>query len=256
MAASNPRLPPVTTAGLSWTSFGSVRKTSAGALRTARYEIIGWTLVIKPIIVLTGMKRTPTGRLLGRPRAFDIDQALERALRVFWEKGYEGSSLSDLTEAMGINRPSLYAAFGNKEALFRKALDRYVARTTVLVRDAVNQPTAYGVAERLLGSAADMVTNPDDPRGCLTVRGALSSSQEADPIRLELALRRSEGEALIRKRFEQSKRDGQLPPGANPADLARYLATVYQGMSVQAAGGATRGQLRRVAETALRAWPK
>ena len=218
--------------------------------------MIGWTLVAKPIIVLTGMKRTPSGGLLGRPRAFDIDKALERALRVFWEKGYEGSSLSDLTEAMGINRPSLYAAFGNKEALFRKALDRYVERTMVFVRDAINEPTACGVAERLLRSAADMVTNPHDPRGCLTVRGALSSGEEADPIRLELALRRSEGEALIRKRFEQAKRDGELPPGDNPADLARYLATVYQGMSVQAAGGATRGQLRRVAETALRAWPK
>lgn len=202
------------------------------------------------------MEVTKSPGLLGRPRAFDIDKALERALRVFWEKGYEGSSLSDLTEAMGINRPSLYAAFGNKEALFRKALDRYVEGTMAFVRDAINQPTARGVAERLLRSAADMVTNPHNPPGCLTVRGALSSGEEADPIRLELALRRSEGEALIRKRFERAKREGELPPGANPADLARYVATVYQGMSVQAAGGATRQQLRRVAETALRAWPK
>lgn len=202
------------------------------------------------------MEVTKSPGLLGRPRAFDIDKALERALRVFWEKGYEGSSLSDLTEAMGINRPSLYAAFGNKEALFRKALDRYVEGTMAFVRDAINQPTARGVAERLLRSAADMVTNPHNPPGCLTVRGALSSGEEADPIRLELALRRSEGEALIRKRFERAKMEGELPPGANPADLARYVATVYQGMSVQAAGGATRQQLRRVAETALRAWPK
>ena len=214
-----------------------------------------WALIVKPIIVLFGMKLTPARGLLGRPRAFDIEKALERALRIFWEKGYEGSSLSDLTEAMGINRPSLYAAFGNKEALFRKALDRYVERTMAFVRNAINEPTASAVAERLLRSAADMVTNPHDPRGCLTVRGALASGEEADPIRLELALRRSEGEALIRKRLEQAKRDDELPPGANPADLARYLATVYQGMSVQAAGGATRGQLRRVAETALRAWP-
>jgi AcrR family transcriptional regulator len=202
------------------------------------------------------MEVTKSHRLLGRPRAFDIDKALERALRVFWEKGYEGSSLSDLTEAMGINRPSLYAAFGNKEALFRKALARYVEETMAFVRDAINEPTACGVAEHLLRSAADMVTNPHNPRGCLTVRGALSSGEEADSIRLELALRRSEGEALIRKRLERAKREGELPPGANPADLARYLATVYQGMSVQAAGGATREQLRRVAETAVRAWPK
>ncbi|MGA8480131.1 MAG: TetR/AcrR family transcriptional regulator [Chthoniobacterales bacterium] len=202
------------------------------------------------------MKRTRSHGLLGRPRAFDIEKALERALRVFWEKGYEGTSLSDLTEAMGINRPSLYAAFGNKEALFRKALDRYVERTIAFVRDAINESTGRGVAKRLLRSAADMVTNPRNPRGCLTVRGALSSGEEADPIRLELALRRSEGEAVIRERLERAKGEGELPAGANPADLARYLATVYQGMSVQAAGGATRPQLRRVAETALRAWPK
>src|ERR1700716_3414579 len=202
------------------------------------------------------MSRPIATKPTGRPREFDADEALERALELFWRQGYEGTSLGELTAAMGINRPSLYAAFGNKEALFRKALDRYVERTMVFVRDAINEPTACGVAERLLRSAADMVTNPHDPRGCLTVRGALSSGEEADPIRLELALRRSEGEAVIRKRFEKAKRDGELPPGANPADLARYLATVYQGMSVQAAGGATRGQLRRVAETALRTWPK
>jgi AcrR family transcriptional regulator len=202
------------------------------------------------------MKPGPSHGLRGRPRAFEFDQALEGALRVFWEKGYEGTSLSDLTKAMGINRPSLYAAFGNKEALFRKALDRYVERTMVFLRNAIDQPTARAVAQRLLRSAADMVTNPRNPRGCLTVRGALSSAEKADPIRLELALRRSKGEALLRERLERAKREGELPPGANPIDLARYLATVYQGMSVQAAGGATREQLRRVAETALRAWPK
>jgi AcrR family transcriptional regulator len=202
------------------------------------------------------MEFTGSRASLGRPRGFDIDKALDRALRAFWEKGYEGTSLSDLTKAMGVNRPSLYAAFGNKEALFRKALDRYVEETMAFVLDAINEPTARRVAERLLCSAADMVTNPHNPPGCLTVRGALASGEEADPIRLELGLRRSEGEALIRKCLDRAKREGDLPPDANPADLARYLATVYQGMSVQAAGGATHEQLRRVAKIALRAWPK
>jgi AcrR family transcriptional regulator len=192
----------------------------------------------------------------GRPRAFDIDRALDRALRVFWEKGYEGTSLSDVTKAIGINRPSLYAAFGNKESLFRKVLDRYVEKTLAFVLEAVNEPVAREFAKRLLHSAADMVSNPDNPPGCLTVRGALASREEADPIRFELALRRSEGEALIRKRLNRAKREGDLPRDANPADLARYLATVYQGMSVQAAGGATREQMRRVAKIALNAWPK
>ena len=202
------------------------------------------------------MELTESRASLGRPRAFDIDRALDRALHVFWERGYQGTSLSDLTEAIGINRPSLYAAFGNKEALFRKALDRYVKKTVTFVLDAVTEPTARRFSERLLHSAADVVTNPHNPPGCLTVRGALASGEEADPIRLELALRRSHGEALIRKRLDRAKREGDLPPHANPADLARYLATVYQGMSVQAAGGATRAQLRGVAKIALRAWPK
>jgi AcrR family transcriptional regulator len=202
------------------------------------------------------MELTKSRASLGRPRAFDLDRALERALRLFWEKGYEGTSLSDLTKAIGINRPSLYAAFGNKETLFRKALARYVEKTVGFVLEAIKEPTARRVVARLLLSAADMVTEPHHPPGCLTVRGALASGEEADPIRLELALRRSESEALIRKRLDTAKRQGDLPPDANPADLARYLATVYQGMSVQAAGGATRQQLRRVAKIALTAWDR
>ena len=118
------------------------------------------------------MKVTRSGGSLGRPRAFDVDKALERALRVFWEKGYEGTSLSDLTQAMGINRPSLYAAFGNKEALFRKALDRYREGIMAFLRDVISQPTVRGAAERLLSLAADMVTDPRNPPGCLTVGGA------------------------------------------------------------------------------------
>jgi AcrR family transcriptional regulator len=202
------------------------------------------------------MELTASRPSLGRPRAFDIERALDRALLVFWERGYEGTSLSDLTKAIGINRPSLYAAFGNKEALFRKALDLYVEKTVAFVLDAINEPAARQFAERLLHSAADMVTDPHNPPGCLTVRGAVASGEKADPIRRELALRRSESEALIRKRLDRAKKEGDLPQHTNPADLARYLATVYQGMSIQAAGGATRKQLRRVAKIALRAWPE
>ncbi len=201
------------------------------------------------------MKRTESRTSPGRPRAFDIATALDRALGVFWEKGYEGTSLSDLTKALGINRPSLYAAFGNKETLFRKALDRYVEKTVAFVLEAIDEPTARQLAERLLHSAAEMVTHPHHPPGCLTVRGGLATGKEADPVRLELALRRSQSECLIRKRLERAKAEGDLLPDANPADLARYLATVYQGMSVQAAGGATRQQLRRVSKIALKAWP-
>jgi AcrR family transcriptional regulator len=191
----------------------------------------------------------------GRPRTFDVDQALESALKVFWRKGYEGTSLLDLTEAMGINRPSLYAAFGNKEELFRKALDRYVAGPAAHMREALGEPTARAVAERLLRKAADALTDPSHPPGCLAVQGALSCGEAAESIRLELNSRRAAIEAALRDRFDRAKSEKDLPPGADPADLARYVMTVIQGMAVQAAGGASRDDLRRVAETALRAWP-
>jgi len=191
---------------------------------------------------------------IGRPRTFDIDKALDRALRVFWRKGYEGASLPDLTKAMGINRPTLYAAFGNKEALLRKALDRYEAKLTVYMRDALDEPTARGVAQRLLRGSADLLTDPRNPPGCLMVQGALACSESAESIRRELVARRAAAEVALRRRFERALTDGDLPADAAPADLARYLVTVIRGMAVQASGGATRAQLRRVAEMALQAW--
>ena len=191
----------------------------------------------------------------GRPRAFCVDRALDRALQVFWQKGYEGTSLSDLTEAMGINRPSLYAAYGNKEALFRKALDRYGENGAAFIRHTLEQPTSRAVVEHLLFTAAESADCLDKPRGCLTVRCALSSGEEAESVRLELAKCRTRVESLLLARLERAKTEGDLPPAADPADLARFVMTVHQGMSVQATGGATGEQLRRVAETALRAWP-
>src|SRR5438067_5604399 len=123
----------------------------------------------------SGKKRKSTAPV-GRPRSFDIDKALDRALQVFWHKGYEGTTLSDLTQAMGINRPSLYAAFGNKEALFRKALDRYGEGPAAYVRAALEEPTARAVAERLLLGTVEGLTDPGHPTGCLMVQGALSCS--------------------------------------------------------------------------------
>lgn len=201
-----------------------------------------------------GKKRRSTAPM-GRPRAFDIDNALDRALQVFWHKGYEGTSLSDLTRAIGVNRPSLYAAFGNKEALFRKALDRYAEGPAAYVRQSLNEPTARAVVERLLREEVDLLTDPKTPLGCLMVQGALACGESADPIRQELALRRSAAEAAMRRRFKRAISEGDLTAGADPADLARYVATVMHGIAVQAAGGSSRAELRRVAQTALRAWP-
>src|SRR3989454_12434189 len=130
----------------------------------------------------SGKKRKSTAPV-GRPRSFDIDKALDRALQVFWHKGYEGTTLSDLTQAMGINRPSLYAAFGNKETLFRKALDRYADGPAAYVRQALEEPSARAVVEALLRGAVDMLSCPRNPHGCLMVQGALSCGRTANPIR-------------------------------------------------------------------------
>jgi AcrR family transcriptional regulator len=198
-----------------------------------------------------GKKRRP-----GRPRAFDTGKALDAALHVFWRQGYEGASLADLTEAMGINRPSLYAAFGDKEALFRKVLDRYDEGPAAYVREALELPSARASIEGLFHGAAEMASGATHPRGCLFVQGALACGDRAEAVRNDLIGRRQAGEKALRQRLQRAQTEGDLPQDASPADLARYVVTIIQGISVQAASGATRKQLRRVIETALRAWPQ
>lgn len=193
---------------------------------------------------------------VGRPKEFDVDKALESALQVFWSKGYEGASLQDLTIAMGINKPSMYSTFGNKEELFRKALDRYFENRRVAIERALNQPTARAVIEDLLFEFAHSQTAPDHPPGCLAVQGALVSGKEADCIRKELISRRLLTETLLRERFERAKLEGDLPIDIEPCNLARYVATLSQGMSVQAANGASSCQLEKVVEIALKIFPK
>jgi AcrR family transcriptional regulator len=205
--------------------------------------------------ILDSMKRSKSSGRMGRPRSFDIDSALDRALQVFWRKGYEGTCLSDLTKAVGVNRPSLYAAFGDKEALFRKALDRYLNGPAAYTQEALKEPTARAVVERLLRGAADLNTASRNPGGCLMVQGALACGEAADSIRKELIAYRAAGEAALRRRLQRAKSDGDLPATVNPADLARYVATVIYGMAVQAAGGASRGELQHVVEMTLRTLP-
>lgn len=188
----------------------------------------------------------------GRPRSFDMDEALDQALKLFWTKGYEGTSLSDLTQAMGISPPSLYAAFGNKEELFRRALDRYM-QEMVDFCGTLNAPTAREVAERLLHASADI--DPDRPAGCLLVQAALSCSEASASVKQELIARRKAGEDALRERFERAVREGDLPPTADPALLAGYLTVTAEGMAVHATSGASREVLRGIADAALQAWP-
>jgi AcrR family transcriptional regulator len=192
---------------------------------------------------------------MGRPREFDVDKALDLALQVFWRKGYEGASMADLTETMGITKPSLYSAFGNKEELFRKALDRYVDGPGGYFQVALAKPTMRAVVEHLLYESADAVTDPNHPPGCLAVQGALSCGDAAESIKQELMSRRAKGEQDLRQRFERAIAESDLPQGSDAADLAAYLSAILQGMAVQAAGGTTREQLRKIAEMTLRTWP-
>lgn len=192
----------------------------------------------------------------GRPRQFDTDKALDAALLLFWRHGYEGTSLAALTEAMKINVPSLYAAFGNKEMLFKQALARYLQRPASYLPKALQQPTARGAVEKLFGGAINMAMNPRHPDGCLLVQGALASGPAAESIRKELSLRRATAESAVRRRLERAIAEGDLPAGVDAAQFARYILTVLWGLSVQAAGGATRAQLHEVAKFALRCWPE
>ena len=190
----------------------------------------------------------------GRPRAFDIDEALEKALCVFWQKGYEGTSLQDLTEAMGINRPSLYAAFGNKEELFRKALKRYIAQNEACFRNVMDGPDLRASMEQVLTYTADMSSKGNDSRGCLLL-GSLTCGESAEPIKQELAAQRAESEAWLSNRFKRAKAAGDLPADTDAPALARFYSAVLQGMSVQAASGASKKALKGIITQAMRAWP-
>jgi AcrR family transcriptional regulator len=191
----------------------------------------------------------------GRPREFCVDAALAAALGVFWSKGYEGASMADLTAAMGITKPSLYAAFGNKEALFHKALDLYEAEKMAYLRVALEQPTARAVAEHLLRGAADAQTSSCGPKGCLGVISSVACGAEAESIRTHVIARRASALAALAERFERAKREGDLPDHVEVGGLTAYLFAILQGMAVQAGSGATRADLERVIETSLMMWP-
>jgi AcrR family transcriptional regulator len=192
---------------------------------------------------------------MGRPRIFDVSKALDAALRLFWRHGYEGASLAELTSAMHINKPSLYAAFGSKEGLFRRAVASYDEKYGNYFRDALAQPTARLVAEKLMLAAIQQSTRPGHPRGCLLVQGALASSPAAEPMKRTLGKYRAGAEAQIRARFERAMAEGDLDADADPSQLARFIWTVNLGLAVQAAGGASKERLADVVAVAMKSWP-
>jgi AcrR family transcriptional regulator len=192
---------------------------------------------------------------LGRPREFDLDNALDRALQVFWQRGYEGASVAELCQAMGINPPSLYAAFGNKEKLFHQVLERYVAERGRFWDESLAEPDPRRMVERLLRGSADFLTDACNPPGCLLVRGAIACSEMAQDVHYELVARRKAAQERLEQRLHAAKAAGALPADIDPGDFARYVATVLEGMSVHCAGGANRADLHRIIDMAMRAWP-
>ncbi|MBL8585029.1 MAG: TetR/AcrR family transcriptional regulator [Rhizobiaceae bacterium] len=192
---------------------------------------------------------------LGRPRKFDTEKAITRAMRLFWRKGYEGTSLSDLTEELGITRPSLYAAFGNKENLFLQVLDRYDRETAHFIEAALDAPTARAMAEGLIHGGCAFHSDAKNPPGCLMVHGALVGSADGELARKKTNDRRIDLRNRITERLERAQAEGDLRREADPTALSNYLVAVLRGMAVEAAGGASPQDLSRIAEVAMTAWP-
>ena len=193
----------------------------------------------------------------GRPLSFDRDAALETAMHVFWERGYEAASIADLTSAMGITPPSLYTAFGDKEQLFLEAIERYaLGYGSAGARALDEEPTARGAIERWLLEAANELTQPCHPKGCMVVMAATNCSAAAERVQDALLLRRTEAIANVGRRIQGGIDSGELPPDTDAKDLANFYATIYQGMSMQAKDGATHESLVATVRTAMRSWPR
>jgi len=204
---------------------------------------------------IDGMNTTQLKKPRGRPPSFDHEEALEKALQVFWTHGYEGASMAERMGAMGLNKPSIYAAFGNKEELFHKALQKYQTGIVAYVNEAIHEPTARQVVEKLLTKSVEVLTSQRSPRGCMIVQGALACGQGASQIQQQLIACRKGFENKLRQRFELAKKSSDLPKDANPAELAKYVATIHQGISVQVSSGATKEELMAVITIALTNWP-
>jgi len=190
---------------------------------------------------------------MGRHRCFDENDVLDAAMHVFWLKGYEGASISDLTEAMGINSPSLYAAFGSKEGLFRAVLKHYDASREGLMDKILSEATAREVAMRYLCAVADFATDKKHPPGCLLVKVGLSPAE--GEVAKQLARHKSANELALRERFVRAKREGDLSKEVDPAALARYVIAIGSGLCVQAVTGVGREELRQIALMAVSGVP-
>jgi AcrR family transcriptional regulator len=201
------------------------------------------------------MKMTKTSHARGRPRGFDRAHALRQAMVVFWERGYEGTSLSDLTEAMGIERPSLYSAFGCKEALFREAIDLYnEVESPAAQRMLDNAATTRAAISGMLHHYAENYTRPGKPPGCMIVLSALLGTPQNRKVRDHLAGHRRQSHEALKRRIEAGKAAGDVPPQADAAMMAGFYSTILEGLSIKARDGASRQTLIAIIDGAMAAW--
>ncbi|WEZ83772.1 TetR/AcrR family transcriptional regulator [Rhizobium sp. 32-5/1] len=208
------------------------------------------------ILVTMKQPETQQSRKIGRPLSFDRDAALRRAMLLFWKHGYEATSLSALTKAMGVTPPSIYTAFGDKKQLFLEAVTLYIEGGPLTPQQIIEDaPTARAAAERLLESAVLGDTGEDTPPGCLLASAAVSCSDDAADVKAALAAMRGRIEACLKNRFLFAIETGELPANTDADALAGHIMAVIQGLSTLARDGATREKLTRVAASAMRAWP-
>jgi AcrR family transcriptional regulator len=187
----------------------------------------------------------------GRPRSFDEDQAIEAAMRVFWEKSFEGTTMTDLTDATGLSRSSIHAAFGSKEGLFLKAVERYKSEQMGYIPKALAEPTLPRAIEALFRGMVNFLSVPGNPKGCLSIHGALASGTDGGLVTQVMAKWHRSGENRIKERIQQAQREGDLGRDVNAADYARYIATIMIGIAMQAVNGAGRAELTRTVDVAL-----
>lgn len=204
---------------------------------------------------MIAMKNTEK-RPRGRPRAFDRDEALETALQMFWRYGYEGTSIADLTAAMGVTPPSLYSVFGSKEQLYREALDRYGAIYGSFAQRALaEEPSARRAVERMLREAIDVYTGGREPAGCMLASGALTCGPEHASLAADVSKRRLAAIAAVKTRLDLAVDEGEVAPSTDTQALASYYGAVVQGLSIQARDGVCRKVLEALVDVALSAWP-
>jgi AcrR family transcriptional regulator len=201
--------------------------------------------------VMSKNMKTGNGKT-GRPISFDKDAALEAAMLIFWERGFEGTSMADLTQAMGLNPSSIYAAFGDKHALFQLVVKRYMELRAQYAVSALEEPTLERFIRALFNNTVAFLTTPNHPPTCMTLAGAVGCSLDAKPARDLMTAIRKQNQVALKERLLKARKSGELPKEINVDDYTRYLSTIVAGLSIQAANGSTKAELKRTAQMALR----